>query len=68
LSAAEQDGYDILITTDQNLRYQQNLESRKTAVVVLKSTSWPRMRQRIDSIITIVESAAAGSYNEVSIP
>jgi predicted nuclease of predicted toxin-antitoxin system len=44
LAIAEQNGYELLITTDQNLRYQQNLARRQIAVVVLLSTSWPRIR------------------------
>ena len=68
LSAAEKGGYELLITTDQNLKYQQNLSDRKVAVVVLLSTSWPRIRERLDTIVGIVETVATGSYNEVSIP
>ena len=39
ITAAEQDGYGLLITTDQNLRYQQNLAGRQLAILVLLSTS-----------------------------
>lgn len=43
LKAAERNRYAVLVTTDQNLEYQQNLRERKIAVMVLCSTSWPRM-------------------------
>lgn len=43
LNIAEQEGYDLLITTDQNLRYQQRLADRQLSIIVLLSTSWPRM-------------------------
>lgn len=39
LNVAQQAGYDLLITTDQNLRYQQNLAGRQLAIIVLRSTS-----------------------------
>ena len=42
LSAAEAAGFDVLVTTDMNLRYQQDLASRRIAIVLLTSTSWPR--------------------------
>src|SRR5215216_440790 len=42
LDAAERAGFEVLITTDQNLRYQQNLTGRRLALVVFQSTSWPR--------------------------
>ena len=34
-------GYGLLITTDTNIRYQQNLTGRKIAILVLTTTSWP---------------------------
>ena len=68
LSAAETDGFDVLLTTDQNLRYQQNLQGRKIAVIVLLSTSWPRIRERQDAIRNTVDSIAPGAYDEIRIP
>ena len=67
IQSAEQDGYDILITTDQNLRYQQNLKDRKIAIVVLMSTSWPRIQKIIGSVISSVDSASPGTYTEVTV-
>ena len=59
---AEQEGYELLITTDTNLRYQQNLRGRSIAILVLTTTSWPRIRQ-VTSVIQ-----AAGDYQELPIP
>lgn len=67
LAAAEDAGYSILSTTDQNLRYQQNLSQRKIGVVVLMSTSWPRIQQRIHDVIRVVDELPQGGYAEVSI-
>lgn len=67
LAAAGEAHYDLLVTTDQNLRYQQNLDARDLAVVVLMTTSWPRMQLRIDRIVAAVDQAAPGSYLEVEI-
>ena len=44
LTLAEKGGFEVLVTTDQNLKYQQNLTDRKIAIVVLSSTSWPRIQ------------------------
>ena len=49
LERAEEDGYRLLITTDQNLRHQQYLADKQLAVIVLLSTSWPRIQLRIDA-------------------
>jgi hypothetical protein len=65
--AAEQAGYQLIVTTDQNLKYQQNLAGRRLAVVVLLSTSWPRIRLRIDEIRMVVDDVAPGEYREIPV-
>lgn len=64
---AEQAGYDVLITTDQNLRYQQNLADRRLAVVVLLSTAWPKVQLRVEEIRTILDQIGPGELTEVPI-
>ena len=68
LRAAEENGFEVLVTTDTNLRYQQNLASRKIAVVVLSTTSWPRIRLDVMHVATAVNNATIGSYVEVAVP
>ena len=68
LAAAEETGFAVLVTTDTNLIYQQNLSARLMAVVVLTTTSWPRIRASADLAVEAVNRAAAGSYTDVRIP
>jgi hypothetical protein len=68
LSAADKAGYDLLVTTDQKLKYQQNLVGRSLSIVVLLSTSWPRIEKQVDAILAAISRAGAGSYEEVPIP
>jgi hypothetical protein len=68
LNAAEADGFDAFITTDSNLKYQQNLSSRRIAIVVLSTTSWPRIQRVAEMLVERLNSAAPGSYIEVTIP
>ena len=68
LDSAEQEGFAVFVTTDANLRYQQNLASRKLAIVVLTTTSWPRIQRVADAVVAAVDGATAGSYIEVEIP
>lgn len=65
LTAAETHGYDLLVTTDRNLRYQQNLRNRRIAIVVLLSTSWPRIRQHTEMIQQVIDAMPSGSYVEI---
>lgn len=67
LKAAEEAGYKIFVTTDQNLVYQQNLRERQIAIVVLLSTSWPRIKLQIEAIQTIVDAMSSGGYVEIRV-
>jgi hypothetical protein len=68
LKAAEEDAYDVLITSDQNIRYQQNLTGRRLALVVLGSNIWPIVRTYEANIAGAVEAAPLGSHQFVEMP
>ena len=68
IEAAEFANFEVLVTTDTQLKYQQNLARRQIAIVVLTTTSWPRIKAAVDLVVRAVDSAAPGSYIEVQIP
>jgi hypothetical protein len=68
LIAAENAGFDLLITTDKNIRYQQNLKGRKIALVVLGEGRWRLIKRVSTKISAAVNAAVPGSYTEVEIP
>jgi hypothetical protein len=68
LLAVAEDAFDVLVTTDQNLRFQQNLIGRRLAILVLPTTSWPRLRNQCAAIATAVASLRPGEIREWSIP
>jgi hypothetical protein len=68
LSVAERAGFDVLVTADKNIRYQQNLEGRKIALVVLGQGRWGPVRRALAEIAAAVNAATPGSYAEVEIP
>ena len=67
LDLAEQEGYEVLVTTDQNLRYQQNLAGRQVGVVVLLSTNWREVRLRAGEIAEAIAAVRPGAVMEVPI-
>ena len=67
LAMAEEAGFDILITTDQNLHYQQNLAQRRIGIIVLMSTSWPRIQQKVPDVVAAVNDLPQGGYVEVAV-
>jgi hypothetical protein len=68
LNLAESAGFDLLLTTDKNVRHQQNLSDRKISIVVLGTSPWWLVRQHLGAIAAAVNAATPGSYAEVEIP
>lgn len=67
LQAAESGGFDLLLTTDQNLIYQQNLTNRKIAVVALGKNRWSLIEPMLPKISEAVNKATPGSYTLIEI-
>ena len=65
LLGAAEGRFDLLITTDQNLRYQQNLSGRRLAILVLPTTSWPEIQKHNTEIAAVAASIQPGSYLEL---
>jgi hypothetical protein len=68
LSAAEEAGFDVLLTTDRNMRYQQNISERKISVVILSRQQWPQLQPHLQLVADAVDAAESGSFIEVKIP
>ena len=67
LDAAESQ-FDAFVTTDQNLRYQQNLASRRLAILVLPFASWPRLQSHVPTIVSAIDGLKPGDYVELDLP
>jgi hypothetical protein len=67
LDAAEEAGFDLLLTCDQNVQYQQNFASRKLALVILSSNHWPTMRRVAARIATAVDFLQTGQIVKVDV-
>lgn len=68
LKAAEDAGFDVLLTTDTNLPYQQNLKGRKLAVVILNRNRWSLVRTVLPQIVEAVNAAKPGTFTIVEVP
>ncbi|WP_245754445.1 hypothetical protein [Candidatus Accumulibacter aalborgensis] len=67
ISLSEEAGFAVFVTTDRNLKYQQNLAARSLSIVVLRSTSWPRIQRAIPAVLAAINGAIPGGYIEVAI-
>jgi predicted nuclease of predicted toxin-antitoxin system len=68
LNEAEAAGFEVLVTTDKNLSYQQNLTGRKIAIVVLGQGRWSLIRHHVAQVVAAVNAVTPGSFVEVDIP
>ncbi len=68
LRVAEQAAFEIFLTTDKNIRYQQNLADRIIAIVVLGNSRWPVVKLHVNRVVAAIADAKPGTYTEVEIP
>jgi hypothetical protein len=67
LTIAEAAGFEIVITADQNIRYQQNLSGRRLSLVVVSTNHWPTLRGSIGLMVETIGLVTSGSYHEVAV-
>lgn len=68
LKAAEDAGFDVLLTTDRSMAYQQNLKGRKIALVVLNKGRWRLIKPMLPQVVAGLNAAKPGSCVVVDIP
>lgn len=61
-------GFDLFITTDKNLRYQQNIGDRRVATLVLWTTSWPHIKQHAAAVASVAIDLRPGEFRELDRP
>ena len=68
LAKAEAAGFEVFVTADKNISYQQNLKGRKIAIVVLGKGRWSLIKPHVAQVLAAVNAATPGSFAEVEIP
>ena len=67
LSAAEAQ-FDVLVTTDRNLRFQQRIAGLRLAVLVLPTTNWPQIRVHQNLVAAALGTLKPGDVVELKFP
>jgi hypothetical protein len=67
LARAEAAGFEVLVTTDQSLKYQQNLPQRRVAIAVLTKASWPRIERDLANVCAAIDALTPGQYAEIAV-
>ena len=65
---AERAGFEVFLTTDKNMRYQQNMAGRTIAVVVIGVQQWPALQPHVARVVAAVNAATPGGFTDVDIP
>jgi len=65
LLAAEGEGFDVFLTCDRNLEYQQNLRGRKISIVTLTTNNWPLIKPHVERVKMAINAAVPGGYQVV---
>lgn len=68
LTSVEEAGFDLIITTDKNMSYQQNLVGRKIAVRALRVQQWPDLKPHAHLVTEAVDSVTPGTFAVIDIP
>ena len=68
LRTAEAAAFEVFLTIDKNIRYQQNLARRVIAIVVLGNSRWPVVQRYVDRVVAAISAAKPGTYSAVDIP
>ena len=68
IAAAENDGFDLVITTGKGIRYQQNLSGRKIALLAPTTTDWAAIRGNTDAINSMINKIEGPCFLEMELP
>lgn len=68
MKRAEAEGFEVMITADKNLQYQQNLSNRMLAIIVLdtKRISWPHIEPLAPQVNQVLVGILPGSFHVIS--
>ena len=68
LLAVAESQFEVFVTTDHNLQYQQNLTGRRLAILVVPFANWPRLQKHLPTVVSAIENLKAGDFLELSLP
>jgi predicted nuclease of predicted toxin-antitoxin system len=67
LDEAQDKGFEVMVTADRNLAYQQNLDNRRVAIVVLPSGNWPAVKAQIIEVVQAIDESEPGGFKELKL-
>ena len=68
LAQTEAAGFEVMLTAEKNIRYQQNLTNRRIAIVLITNPTWRDLLPFVERVVSGIDAATTGSFAEVEIP
>ena len=65
LLRAAEERFDAFVTSDKNIRYQQNIKGRKIAILVLPTNRWPELKTMTERVAEAVDNLQPGEFIEL---
>jgi hypothetical protein len=63
-----EESFDVFILADKNMRYQQNMDGRRIAIIELPTNRWPLLLPLAPRIAEMVQNARPGEYLIIELP
>lgn len=60
--------FDLFLTSDRNLQYQQNLKGRKIAILLLSTNHWPTLKKHVELVQSALDKIHPGEFMQLQIP
>jgi predicted nuclease of predicted toxin-antitoxin system len=68
LLALSEPEFDLFLTSDRNLQYQQNLKGRKIAILLLSTNHWQTLKKRVELVQAALDKISSGEFVRLEIP
>ncbi len=68
LLALAESEFDLFLTSDRNLQYQQNLKGRKIAVLLLSTNHWPTLKKQVSLVQAALDKTRPNEFVRLEIP
>lgn len=68
LAAAEEAGFEAMVTCDKKIVHERNLAERRIGLAVLPTNIWPQLQPHVAEIVAFIDGVGQGEYRELDLP
>ena len=68
LAAAEEAGFEVMVTCDKKIVFEQNLTGRRIGLAILPTNIWPHLRPHVAEVVAFIDAAVLGECRKLELP